>query len=78
MALVCHFICGILVIKGVDTGISWELLGVGIFSAIFSALAYNMVRSMREKEHPLVVVLHFQLLGAIVGGIVSVSIGNNP
>ncbi|MBP7244106.1 MAG: DMT family transporter [Bacteroidia bacterium] len=64
--------CGILVIKGVDTGISWELLGVGIFSAIFSALAYNMVRSMREKEHPLVVVLHFQLLGAIVGGIVSV------
>lgn len=64
--------CGILVIKGVDTGISWALLGVGIFSAVFSALAYNMVRTMREKEHPLVVVLHFQLLGAIVGGIVSV------
>lgn len=63
---------GILVIKGVDTGISWALLGVGIFSAVFSALAYNMVRTMREKEHPLVVVLHFQLLGAIVGGIVSV------
>jgi drug/metabolite transporter (DMT)-like permease len=63
---------GILVIKGVDTGISWELLAVGIFSAIFSALAYNMVRSLREKEHPLVVVLHFQLLGAITGGIVSV------
>lgn len=63
---------GILVIKGVDTGISWELLAIGVFSAVFSALAYNMVRTLREKEHPLVVVLHFQLLGAITGGIVSV------
>jgi drug/metabolite transporter (DMT)-like permease len=63
---------GILVMKGVNTGISWELLAVGIFSAIFSALAYNMVRTLREKEHPLVVVLHFQLLGAVAGGVVSV------
>ena len=63
---------GILVMKGVDTGISWELLIIGIVSAIFSALAYNMVRTLREKEHPLVVVLHFQLLGAISGGVVSI------
>jgi len=63
---------GILVMKGVDTGISWELLIIGIISAIFSALAYNMVRTLREKEHPLVVVLHFQLLGAISGGVVSI------
>jgi drug/metabolite transporter (DMT)-like permease len=63
---------GVLLIKGIDTKISWELLSVGIISAIFSALAYNMVRTMREREHPLVVVLHFQLLGAVAGGIVSV------
>lgn len=63
---------GILVMKGVDTGISWELLIIGIVSAIFSALAYNMVRTLREKEHPLVVVLHFQLLGAVSGGVVSI------
>jgi drug/metabolite transporter (DMT)-like permease len=30
-------------------------------------MAYNLVRKLREKEHPLVVVLHFQLIGAIVG-----------
>ncbi len=63
---------GIMVIKGFDTKVSWQLLSIGILSAVFSALAYNMVRTLREKEHPLVVVLHFQLLGAIVGGIFTV------
>lgn len=63
---------GVLLMKGFDATISWELLVIGIVSAIFSALAYNMVRTLREKEHPLVVVLHFQLLGAVIGGVVSV------
>lgn len=58
---------GVVIVKGPDPRISWWLLGIGIISAIFSALAYNMVRSLREKEHPLVVVLHFQLLGAVAG-----------
>lgn len=58
---------GVIVVKGPETQVSWFLLGIGIVSAVFSALAYNMVRSLREKEHPLVVVLHFQLLGAITG-----------
>lgn len=69
---------GVLMIKGVDTGISWQLLTIGIISAVFSALAYNMVRTLREKEHPLVVVLHFQLLGAVAGGIVSVFVWETP
>lgn len=43
------------------------MLAVGLLSSVFSALAYNMVRSLKEKEHPLVVVLHFQLFGAIIG-----------
>ena len=30
-------------------------------------MAYNFVRSLREKEHPLTVVLHFQLAGAVAG-----------
>jgi drug/metabolite transporter (DMT)-like permease len=30
-------------------------------------MAYNLVRSFRGKEHPLTVVLHFQLVGAVVG-----------
>ena len=58
---------GVLVIKGFDPRISAAMLAVGLLSSVFSALAYNMVRSLKQKEHPLVVVLHFQLFGAIVG-----------
>jgi drug/metabolite transporter (DMT)-like permease len=57
----------VLLIKGFNASVSWWLLGLGIASAILSALAYNMVRTLREKEHPLVVVLHFQLFGWVAG-----------
>lgn len=30
-------------------------------------MAYNLVRSLKEKEHPLTVVFHFQLIGMIAG-----------
>ena len=60
---------GVLLIKGFDTSISWSLLAIGLTSSVFSALAYNMVRTLKETEHPLVVVLHVQFLGFIVGAI---------
>lgn len=63
---------GVFLVRGVDSEISWFLIATGLFSAIFSALAYNMVRTLSGKEHPLVVVLHFQLLGALAGGAVSI------
>jgi drug/metabolite transporter (DMT)-like permease len=58
---------GAFVIKGFDTRISFVYLLVAIASAFFSGLAYNMVRSLKEKEHHLVVVLHFQFIGVIAG-----------
>ena len=58
---------GAFAIKGFDTRISFVYLLVGITSAFFSGLAYNMVRSLKEKEHHLVVVLHFQFIGVIAG-----------
>ncbi len=58
---------GVLVIKGFDTRISLTMLAIGIISALCSGFAYNMVRSLREKENTMVVVLHFQIIGAIVG-----------
>ena len=35
-------------------------------------MAYNFVRSLKEKEHPLTVVLHFQLVGLIAGFLFSI------
>jgi drug/metabolite transporter (DMT)-like permease len=56
-----------LLIERFDERISPLYLAIGILSAACSGMAYNLVRSLRGKEHPLTVVLHFQLVGAVVG-----------
>ncbi len=58
---------GVFVIKGFDSTIATVYLLTGIASAVCSGVAYNLVRRLREQEHPLVVVLHFQLVGVVAG-----------
>ncbi len=58
---------GVLLIEQFDPRISVFYLTIGIISAFCSGVAYNLVRSMRGKEHPLTIVLHFQLFGAVAG-----------
>lgn len=58
---------GVLVMKGFDATVPALYLCAGIVSAICSAMAYNLVRRLKEREHPLVVVLHFQLVGLVAG-----------
>lgn len=58
---------GVLLIDRVDDRISPFYLGIGMVSALCSGMAYNLVRSMRGKEHPLTIVFHFQAVGAIAG-----------
>lgn len=58
---------GVLVIERFDPRISPFYLAIGVFSAFCSGMAYNLVRSLRGREHPLTVVLHFQLVGLFVG-----------
>ena len=58
---------GVLLIERFDPRISPFYLAIGIISAFCSGIAYNLVRSLRGKEHPLTVVLHFQLVGSILG-----------
>jgi len=58
---------GVLVIERFDARISYFYLFIGIVSAFCSGVAYNLVRTMRGREHPLTVVLHFQLVGAVAG-----------
>lgn len=58
---------GVVLIKGFDGRISIGYLLLGLFSAFMSAIAYNLVRSLKEKEHPIVVVLHFQIVGTFIG-----------
>lgn len=58
---------GVLFIERFDTRISLFYLVLGITSAFCSGVAYNLVRRLREREHPLTVVLHFQLIGMVAG-----------
>ena len=58
---------GVLLIDQVDDRISPFYMGLGIVSAFCSGMAYNLVRSMRGKEHPLTIVVHFQAVGAVAG-----------
>lgn len=58
---------GVLIIKGFDFTISTQMLTIGLISSVASAFAYNYVRSMKESEDPIVVVLHFQLFGVVAG-----------
>lgn len=58
---------GVLLIERFDPRISLFYLIIGIISAVCSGVAYNLVRTMKGREHPLTVVLHFQLVGVFAG-----------
>lgn len=62
---------GVLLIEQFDARVSPLYLALGIISAFGSGMAYNLVRSLKEKEHPLTVVFHFQLIGMLAGFIFS-------
>jgi drug/metabolite transporter (DMT)-like permease len=58
--------CGVLLIDRFDSRIALLYLFTGVTAAFCSGVAYNLVRGLREKEHPLTIVLHFQIFGAVV------------
>lgn len=58
---------GVLLIEQFDPRVSPFYLALGIISAFGSGVAYNLVRSLKEKEHPLTVVFHFQFIGMFAG-----------
>lgn len=58
---------GVLLIEQFDARVSAFYLFIGVVSAFCSGMAYNLVRSLRGREHPLTVVLHFQIFGLVFG-----------
>ena len=53
---------GIMMIQGFDTRVSPVMALVGIGAAFFSGVAYNMIRKLKNSEHPLVIVFYFPLV----------------
>ncbi len=58
---------GVLLIEQFDARITIMFLMLGVTSAFCSGVAYNLVRTLRGREHPLTVVFQFQIVGLIVG-----------
>ncbi|GAB5522305.1 MAG: DMT family transporter [Roseivirga sp.] len=53
---------GIMMIQGFDPRVSPGMALVGIGGAFFSGVAYNMIRKLKDSEHPLVIVFYFPLV----------------
>ncbi len=58
---VCFFFAfiGVLMVKGFDGRVSGVDLTVSFVSVIFSSIAYNLVRVLKDFDDELVVILHF-------------------
>lgn len=53
---------GVLVIQGFDPRVDALSAGMGLISALASGIAYNMIRKLKNSEHPLVIVFYFPLV----------------
>lgn len=53
---------GVALVKGVDARVAMFPFHIGLAAAIGSGIAYNLVRYLRETEHPLVIVFYFPLV----------------
>jgi drug/metabolite transporter (DMT)-like permease len=62
---------GVLVLQGFDTRVDMFYASIGILSALFSGMAYNVIRKLKNTEHPLVIIFYFPLVTLPVASIVS-------
>ncbi len=62
---------GIFVLKGFDSNFKTIYLIAGIVSAVFAGLAYNMIRKLKDSDHPMVVVFYFPLVATPIMGVIS-------
>lgn len=58
---------GVLFIAQTDGRVSLFYALLGVLSAFGSGAAYNLVRKLKDDEHPLTIILHFQLVGVLIG-----------
>ena len=49
---------GVVLVQGVDARVNFLYAGIGFISALFSGLAYNVIRKLKNTEHPLVIIFY--------------------
>jgi drug/metabolite transporter (DMT)-like permease len=62
---------GVIVLQGFDARVNLFYGSIGVVSALFSGLAYNVIRRLKNTEHPLVIIFYFPLVTLPVASLVS-------
>jgi drug/metabolite transporter (DMT)-like permease len=62
---------GILMVHGFDSRVGAFYLAIGIASSLFSGVAYNCIRKMKNTEHPVVIIFYFPLVTLPITGAIS-------
>ena len=61
---------GVLIIQGFDPRVDALSAGMGLISALAAGIAYNMIRKLKNSEHPLVIVFYFPLVTMPVASVI--------
>ena len=69
---------GVVIIQGFDPRVSPIYFLLGIVSAFAAGLAYNFIRKLNIREHPLVIVMYFPLITLPLTGIYCLFIWVQP
>ncbi len=69
---------GVVLVQGFDARVNWLYAAIGLISALFSGLAYNVIRRLKNTEHPLVIIFYFPLVTLPVAGLISYFNWVNP
>lgn len=56
---------GVFLVRGFDTRVAPFDLALGVASAVLSAVAYNLIRALRNEDHALVVMFYLPLVSFI-------------
>lgn len=60
---------GVVIIQGVDNRMTTFYFFIGILAALFSGIAFNIIRKLGVSENPLVIVFYFPLVTIPVTGL---------
>ncbi|MCH7408424.1 DMT family transporter [Belliella sp. DSM 111904] len=62
---------GVLIIKGFDPRISLFDLSIGLIASLAMGVAYNVIRKLKNTEHPLVIMFYFPLITTPIAALIS-------
>lgn len=69
---------GVVIIQGFDPRISFIDLSVGLVAALAMGIAYNVIRKISNKEHPLVIMFYFPFITVPIASIISYFVWVKP